>query len=148
MPVFWPRPPGPAAVIDTTEAMRAAGRATTPMADLSRGVVGVIGKSLVVNVPGSPKAATESLAAIEPTLGHALEAEYPGRVTAVQLMRNYGQHNALMAGFRHARGEVVRTHSRAREQAKTGLAAAKSRNYPAKSIPRCWRWWSRGGSNS
>ena len=55
------------------EAMRAAGRATTPIADLSRGVVGVIGKSLVVNVPGSPKAATESLAAIEPTLGHALE---------------------------------------------------------------------------
>jgi len=55
------------------EAMRAAGRATTPMADLSRGVVGVIGRSLVVNVPGSPKAALESLAAIEPTLGHALE---------------------------------------------------------------------------
>jgi len=55
------------------EAIRAAGRATTPMADLSRGVVGVIGRSLVVNVPGSPKAAVESLAAIEPTLGHALE---------------------------------------------------------------------------
>ena len=55
------------------EAMRAAGRASTPMADLSRGVVGVIGRSLVVNVPGSPKAAMESLAAIEPTLGHALE---------------------------------------------------------------------------
>jgi molybdopterin adenylyltransferase len=55
------------------EAMRAAGRATTPMADLSRGVVGVIGTSLVVNVPGSPKAALVSLAALEPTLGHALE---------------------------------------------------------------------------
>ena len=55
------------------EAMRAAGRAITPMADLSRGVVGVIGRSLVVNVPGSPKAALESLAAIEPALDHALE---------------------------------------------------------------------------
>lgn len=55
------------------EAMRAAGRAKTPMADLSRGVVGVIGRALVVNVPGSPKAALESLAALEPTLGHALE---------------------------------------------------------------------------
>jgi len=55
------------------EAMRAAGRARTPMADLSRGVVGVIGKSLVVNVPGSPRAALESLVALEPTLGHALE---------------------------------------------------------------------------
>jgi len=55
------------------EAMRAAGRARTPMADLSRGVVGVIGRSLVVNVPGSPRAALESLVAIEPTLPHALE---------------------------------------------------------------------------
>lgn len=55
------------------EAMRAAGRARTPMADLSRGVVGVIGHSLVVNVPGSPRAALESLVALEPTLPHALE---------------------------------------------------------------------------
>lgn len=55
------------------EAMRAAGRAVTPLADLSRGVVGVRGRCLVVNVPGSPTAALESLAALEPTLDHALE---------------------------------------------------------------------------
>jgi molybdopterin adenylyltransferase len=55
------------------EAMRAAGRAKTPMADLSRGVVGVSGRTLVVNVPGSPRAALESLEALEPTLRHALE---------------------------------------------------------------------------
>jgi molybdopterin adenylyltransferase len=55
------------------EAMRAAGRALTPMADLSRGVVGVIDRTLVVNVPGSPRAALESIAALEPTLHHALE---------------------------------------------------------------------------
>jgi molybdenum cofactor synthesis domain-containing protein len=55
------------------EAMRAAGRAKTPMADLSRGVVGVAQGCLVVNVPGSPRAALESLAALEPTLRHALE---------------------------------------------------------------------------
>jgi molybdenum cofactor synthesis domain-containing protein len=55
------------------EAMRAAGRAQTPMADLSRGVVGVIGHSLVVNVPGNPRGALESLEALEPTMTHALE---------------------------------------------------------------------------
>ena len=55
------------------EAIRAAGRVKTPMADLSRGVVGVIGRSLVVNVPGSPRAALESIAALAPTLPHALE---------------------------------------------------------------------------
>lgn len=55
------------------EAIRASGRARTPMADLSRGVVGVLGRALVVNVPGSPRAALESVAALEPTLVHALE---------------------------------------------------------------------------
>jgi molybdopterin adenylyltransferase len=55
------------------EAMRAAGRASTPLADLSRGVVGVRGRSLIVNVPGSPKGAVESFDAIEGVLDHALE---------------------------------------------------------------------------
>jgi molybdenum cofactor synthesis domain-containing protein len=55
------------------EAIRASGRAITPLADLSRGLVGVIGRSLVVNVPGSPNGAVESFAAVEPVLDHALE---------------------------------------------------------------------------
>jgi molybdenum cofactor biosynthesis protein B len=55
------------------EAMRATGRLSTPYADLSRGVVGVIGHALVINLPGSPKGALESLVAIEAVLDHALE---------------------------------------------------------------------------
>jgi molybdopterin adenylyltransferase len=55
------------------EAMRADGRAKTPFAALSRSVVGVAGATLIVNTPGSPKAAIESLDAIVPVLDHALE---------------------------------------------------------------------------
>ena len=55
------------------EAMRAEGRRQTPMASLSRAVVGVRGTSLIVNVPGSPKGAVESLEAVVPVLDHALE---------------------------------------------------------------------------
>jgi cyclic pyranopterin phosphate synthase len=55
------------------ELMRAAGLASTPMASLSRGVVGARGSSLFVNVPGSRRGAIESLQAVMPVLRHALE---------------------------------------------------------------------------
>ena len=55
------------------EQMRAAGLASTPMASLSRGVVGTRGRSLIINLPGSPKGALESLAAVLPVLRHAID---------------------------------------------------------------------------
>ena len=55
------------------ELMRAAGMVSTPLAALSRGVVGARGTTLIVNLPGSPRGAVESLTAVLPVLRHALE---------------------------------------------------------------------------
>ncbi len=55
------------------EQMRAAGLASTPMASLSRGVVGTRGRCLIVNLPGSPSGALESLGAVLPVLRHAID---------------------------------------------------------------------------
>jgi len=56
-----------------SELMRSAGATKTPMAVLSRGVAGVRGHALILNVPGSMKGATESLEAVMPVLGHAIQ---------------------------------------------------------------------------
>ena len=55
------------------EAMRAEGRRHTPMASLSRAVVGVRAGTLIVNLPGNPSGAVESFDAIADVLPHALE---------------------------------------------------------------------------
>jgi molybdenum cofactor synthesis domain-containing protein len=54
------------------EAMRAESLGKTPTAMLSRGVCGVCGGALVVNLPGSPKAVRECFAVIRPALAHAV----------------------------------------------------------------------------
>ena len=55
------------------EAMRAGCAASFPHAWLSRAVAGMCGKTLIVNLPGSERGATESLSVILPLLPHALE---------------------------------------------------------------------------
>ena len=55
------------------EAMRAASLALTPHAMLSRAVCGIRGQTLIVNLPGSPKAVRENLATIAPALPHAVQ---------------------------------------------------------------------------
>jgi molybdopterin adenylyltransferase len=55
------------------EAMRAASLCITPHAMLSRGVAGIRGRTLIVNLPGSPKGAVENLGTIAPVLPHAIE---------------------------------------------------------------------------
>lgn len=56
-----------------TEAMRAQSAKKTPFAMLSRAVAGIRGRSLIINLPGSPRAVEECLEVILPALPHAIE---------------------------------------------------------------------------
>jgi molybdenum cofactor synthesis domain-containing protein len=65
-------------VIDKTvpgmeEAIRQESLKRTPLAMLSRGIVGVRGQTLILNFPGSPKAVKECFAVVEPVLPHAVK---------------------------------------------------------------------------
>jgi len=78
-------PDATASVIDyqvpgIAEAMRAMSVQKTPYGMLSRQVVGVRGGTLIINLPGSPKAVSECLEVIQPVLPHAVDLIRGGRV--------------------------------------------------------------------
>ncbi len=54
------------------EAMRAESFKITPHAVISRGIAGIRGRTLIINLPGSPKAAVENLRTVLPALAHAV----------------------------------------------------------------------------
>jgi molybdenum cofactor synthesis domain-containing protein len=54
-------------------------RSVSPLGRLSRGLAGSVGSCLILNVPGSPKGAVESVEAVADVLGHALELLAGGR---------------------------------------------------------------------
>jgi molybdopterin adenylyltransferase len=62
------------------EAMRSIGAQRNQFAWLSRGVAGLLGQTLIVNLPGSMRGAEESLAAILNLLKHALEVSAGGQI--------------------------------------------------------------------
>lgn len=67
LPVLERQTPG------ISEAIRAEGRKKTPRAMLSRGVAGIRGRTLIVNLPGSTRAVEESLEVLFPALFHGIE---------------------------------------------------------------------------
>jgi molybdenum cofactor synthesis domain-containing protein len=56
-----------------SETIRAESLKVTPMAMISRGVAGVASGTLIINLPGSPKAVRESFAVIKPVLAHSVD---------------------------------------------------------------------------
>jgi molybdenum cofactor synthesis domain-containing protein len=60
------------------EAIRAAGVAKVPTAALSRGVAGLAGTTLIVNLPGSPGGVRDGMAVLGPVLGHAVDQIHGG----------------------------------------------------------------------
>jgi molybdopterin adenylyltransferase len=55
------------------EAMRISSMKITPHAMISRAVAGIRGRSLIINLPGSPKGAKENLSVVLPAISHAIE---------------------------------------------------------------------------
>ena len=83
LPLIEKRTPG----ID--EAIRAFSTQKSPHAAYSRGISGIGGKSLIINLPGSPKAVGEILLFLKPTLGHPLRLISGEKIDCATELRNH-----------------------------------------------------------
>jgi molybdenum cofactor synthesis domain-containing protein len=79
------------------ELMRAEGLRETPFAALGRGVCGISGRALIVNLPGSPAGAESSLRVVLPLLPHALEL-LADRTEHTSIVRRVAGRNEAAAG--------------------------------------------------
>ncbi len=83
--------------------MRAAGREETIFASLSRALCGTLGRSLILNLPGSPRAAVTSLTAVLPLVAHTLTLisgeDAPHRVAGKNLKKAHHDLKQLIALF-------------------------------------------------
>ncbi len=82
LPLIKKRTPG----ID--EAIRTFSTQKSPHAAYSRGISGINGKSLIINLPGSPKAVGEILSFLKPTLGHPLRLISGEKIDCATELRN------------------------------------------------------------
>ena len=83
------------------EALRAAGAAAgVPAAILSRGVAGVAGRTLIVNLPGSTGGVRDGMAVLAPVLEHAVSQIHGG---------DHVRAAPVLNGYRHPRGASGKT---------------------------------------
>jgi molybdenum cofactor synthesis domain-containing protein len=91
------------------ETMRAVGRQVSPMAIISRGRTGIVGEALVLNLPGSPKGAVESLETVMGVVPHALEL-LAGHTQHVQSEVATPDTEGIAEGIAGAQGETAQEH--------------------------------------